>query len=258
MYFKNLPKNIQDGIVALTTDDEFQKRFATDPILDQLDEQKLNKTEQLKLLQIHTTGKVTIAGETVNAITPIMWSYLWILQNPFVTDTKKGMNETDIDTFMYVLANGVDVGNPVQLVTNSFGYCAKNVISYDTAVEIILTSIKLAFKPLCLFPKIHGNKNSLLYDVDWLTSLIAQVHAVTNYTPQYIMNQLPMTSVCFYFAQYARINGNDAIYKRSPEELLIAQDNRCCQLIVDRLIQNKIISLKDRQKILAHITTKPQ
>jgi hypothetical protein len=34
MYFKNLPQNIQDGIVALTTDDEFQKRFATDPILD--------------------------------------------------------------------------------------------------------------------------------------------------------------------------------------------------------------------------------
>lgn len=256
MYFKNLPKEIQDGIVALTTDEEFQKRFATDPILDELDQQKFNKAEQIKLLQILTTKKLTVSNITVKAITPAVWAYLWLIESPFVVQNKQ-ITETDIDIFMYILENGIEQCDPLNSVSKSFGYCESKNIDYGQAAEIIFLLIKLSFKPLCLFPKVYGQKNSLLYDTDWLTSVIAKVHSVTGYNPDTIMNEIPLTAICLYFAQYARINGNEAIYKRSPEELLIAQDQRCCELVVDRLIQTHVMPLKEREKILKHMMTRP-
>ena len=42
MYFKNLDKKYAEAIKSLTKDAEFQKRFASDPVLDKLDEEKFD------------------------------------------------------------------------------------------------------------------------------------------------------------------------------------------------------------------------
>lgn len=257
MYFKTLPKHIQDAILALTTDDEFQKRFGTDHILNELDEQKFNRPEQLRIFKLLLNGKITIFDVEVKGITPAMWSYLWIIDSPFVTGTKQEPSAVDIDIFMYTLMNDCEEYDPVATVTNSLAYCSKNGIDYNKAIEIILTSIKLAFKPLNMFPRVHSVGNHLLYDSDWLTSTVARVNTVTGYSPEKIMKQLPLTAVCYYFAQYARINGNDGIYKRTPDQLLIAQDERCCQLIVDRLVEKQVIPECDRNKFLKEIMYMP-
>lgn len=51
MYFSKLPKEIQQAIFNLTTDKEFQHRFATDKELDELDNLKNNPAEEFKALQ---------------------------------------------------------------------------------------------------------------------------------------------------------------------------------------------------------------
>ena len=45
MYFSKLPENIKAAIVKLTTDDEFQHRFGTDKILDEIEGFKINRAE---------------------------------------------------------------------------------------------------------------------------------------------------------------------------------------------------------------------
>lgn len=256
MYFKDLPKDIQAGIFQLTKDEQFQKRFATDKVLDEIEQMKFNRAQELKILQLLTMNKVQINQRWVKGITPVMWSNLWIMNNAFISNTQK-LSEIDIDVFMYMLENDVELFDPVIVLDRSFNYCVKNNISLETATNIILVSIKLAFKPLNLFPKINKTPNNLLYDGDWLTSLITKVNAVTGYSPEKIMNDLSMTAVCFYFAQFARMNGNDAIYQRTPEQLLKLQDERCCELIVERLVENHVISPEMKNQIFKKISSVP-
>lgn len=52
MNFRNLPHHIQEGIKALTIDEEFQHRFATDKILDEIDEMKTNMADEYQSLKM--------------------------------------------------------------------------------------------------------------------------------------------------------------------------------------------------------------
>lgn len=257
MNFKNLNKDVKQGIKALTIDAEFQNRFATDKILDELDAQKFNRAQELRLLTLLFQQKITLCDVEVNAITPKIWSFIWILDTGF-TNAKKEISQIDIDMIMYVLQNPIESFDLTKILSFSVGYCKKNQIYYDTAINIIAQSIRLSFKPLNMFPKSNIVGNQIMYyDVDWLTSTVAKVHAVTGLKPTKIMN-MSLTAVCYYFAQYARINGAQNIYRRSPEEILIAQDQRCCELIVQRLIENGVITEEQRESIYKIISNSEQ
>jgi hypothetical protein len=45
MYFSELPEHIKNAIIQLTTDDEFQHRFGTDKVLDEIEGLKVNRAE---------------------------------------------------------------------------------------------------------------------------------------------------------------------------------------------------------------------
>jgi len=69
---------------------------------------------------------------------------------------------------------------------------------------------------------------------------------------------MSLTSACYYFAQYARMNGDDTIYKRSEDEILLAQDRRAVELICERLVELNIIPQSEYFKYLTIMTTKPE
>ena len=257
MNFRKLNKHIQQGIKALTLDEEFQKRFGSDEILDQLDQQKYNPTEQLLLFQSINNEKIEIYQQKIKPITPKIWTFLWIIDSPFI-NTKKEISQVDIDIFLYLMQNQVKDIIPSNIVSEAVGYCQKNNIDYEVAVKIIYQAMRLAFKPLSLFPKsnISGNVQ-MYYDSEWLTGTIAKVHAVTGLFPEQIMN-MSLTAICYYFAQFAKMNGAENIYRRSPEEILDAQDKRCCELIVQRLIENGVIKEEQRFEIYNIISTPEQ
>ena len=70
------------------------------------------------------------------------------------------------------------------------------------------------------------------------------------------MNNLSMTACCFYYVQYARMQGAEHIEKRASEEILKAQSERTCTLICDRLIELGVIKEEQRDEIY-HIMTVP-
>lgn len=255
MNFRNLPPHIQEGVKQLPTDKEFQHRFATDKILDEIDEMKTNMADEYKSLMLVFNLPITVNEVKIKSITPAMWSFLWVLDSPFV-NYEKNVNEVDVDLFFYILNNGIGDGDPVRLISESLQYTSTNLqITYDEGLKIISSMVKLSFKPLNMFPKSLSSGNKNLFDADWLTALTTKVHSVTGYSPDYIMYEMPLTTACFYFAQYKRMNGSEDIYKRTDEEILILEDKRASELVVDRLIEKGIFPIEERERWLKEITT---
>ena len=131
-------------------------------------------------------------------------------------------------------------------------------ISYEEAADIISNSIRIAFRPLNLFPKRQCSNYKVMFDADWITSLVARVHSVTGELPTKIMTEMSLTAACYYFAQYARMQGDNTIYKRSEEEILIAQDRRAVELICQRLIELDVIKKEEYFKYFKIMTTNPE
>lgn len=152
MYFSTLPNYIQIQIAKLPKDKEFQDRFATDKQLDEIEEMKTNMADQFKCLQLVLNNKLQINGKPYNCLTPSIWSYLWVIDSPFV-NYEKEVKETDIDLFFYILHNGLGNGDPVSLFLKSIQFTKKIGIDYQQALSTILSLIKISFKPLNLFPK---------------------------------------------------------------------------------------------------------
>jgi hypothetical protein len=240
MYFKELPQHIKDAIVKLTTDDVFQHRFGTDSVLNSIDEMKENLPEEYKSILAVLELNSFIEGKAAPSITPGMWALLWIAQSPFVINEKYAdCKDTDIDFFLYLLYEGIGTGNLSELFAKSINYSKEVLkITLEEAVNIILKSIKYAFRPLKLFPSGNNAGNTKPeYGADWLSSLVVRVHEMTGYTPTYILKNLSLTACCYYFAQWRRKQGDQSIYKRSDKEILEMQDERCCELICERLVE---------------------
>lgn len=247
MNFRHLPQHVKKAIINLTVDDEFQKTFAEDPILDELEAEKYNeKDEYLALISV-MNGKFIIGQQEINFITPAIWSFLYITKCPFVDNISK-ITPNDVDYVLYILVNGLDKAgtSPQEIQYNATGFCIKNNIDFIEAIEAILKLIKISFRPLKMFPINLANRNiSPRFDADWLTSIVAKVHQVTGLTPKFIMNQMSLTECCYYFAQYARMNSTQEIQMRTDEQLLKAMSERTVELILERLLQINIIEQKD-------------
>ena len=63
MYFGSLPQSLQIEVFNLTTDDEFQKRFAEDETLDQLDELKYDPFIEYCEMQLLMHNKLEFYGK---------------------------------------------------------------------------------------------------------------------------------------------------------------------------------------------------
>lgn len=256
MYFKNLPHDIKKEIEKLTKDEVFQKRFAEDQILDELDDQKLNMVEQYQSLQ-----SIYNVEKNINDITLASWSYLWAIKNP-ITDFNKlktqQISQFDLDIFYYVIQNDVRHINIQNLITEAAHYSSKvGLNSYDEAFYTAIMMIRRAFKPLSMFPATMGDGKEALFDAEWVTKSVGIVAEMTNFDANYIIHQLPLHSVCYYFVQYAKKSGDKQVHRRTPEEILIAQDERACELIVDYLAEIGKITADEKQYYYNIITTKP-
>lgn len=255
MYFKLLPEHIKEAIVKLTKDDVFQQRFATDEELDKIEAMKINYQEEALMIEAILNNSIVINNIEIPLLTPAKWAYLWTLRSPIVYENEK-ISYLDIDIFTYILFKGTS-HRKTDLITNAAGFCQSINLDYETAIAIIKKIIQISFRPLNLFPEIGDGGGQLIFDADWLTLTVARVHNVTGYTPEYILHNLSLSAVCYYFAQYSRINGVKNIYRRTDEEVLILQMERSVDLICDRLIELNVFSPSERLKYRMIMLTPP-
>lgn len=256
MNFRNLPKNIQDGVRELTKDEEFQYRFGHDKILDELDEMETNKNEEYTSLMLLLKNEIVIEDKIYHPLTIAIWGFLYVIDSPFI-NSEKEVTELDIDIFFYLLDNGVAHININDTIINAAGYSKKLNLDINNALDVILKIIKISFQPLNLFPKKNSNGKNL-FDGDWVTALVTKVYNVTGYDANYIMNTLSLHACCYYFAQYARENGAEQIFRRTPEEIMKLKDKRASELVVERLIEKGVMPKEERDKWYNEIITPPK
>lgn len=252
MHFKNLSKAEQSWIKDLCKDDVFQDRFGHDEVLDALESEKYNKKDTLQGILSIAGIHQKIRGCKVGILTVLKLAVLWVLKSPVVFPENSEVTSLDIDIFFYILNHSFD-GDELEMVKNALGETKRMGVATDEAVLIAKEVLSTAFRPLKMFPATQGQVKKPVFDDDWISSMVSVVHAMTGLKPEEIIHYLPLNAVFLYYIQYCRSNGAKHISKRTPLELAIAIDDRCNELIVDRLIELKKVSESCRDEFLNKI-----
>lgn len=247
MIFTKVPKQIQVQIQKLTVDEQFQRRFAEDKILDQLDELKFDPFLQYNQLQLILHNNYKQYGIGFKPITLALWGFLYIIKSPIIFN-KKAITNIDIDVFFYLLQTK-DFNSSLQtILKNSSNYCKVALeLTDEQIIQVFERIIKINFRVLNMFPSYNLEGYKPVFNVDWLTSIATKVCQVSNYTIDQVYNQISICEAYYLFAQYCRQKGSEAIYLRTEEEIMQEQDLRSTTLVVERLIELKVIEQKEKQ-----------
>lgn len=264
MNFSKLPEHVKKAITTFPDDAEFNEMLNNDKILDELDEEAAHNENDFDELLCLIEKTIYVNGKKYRAISAKAWSYLFMLKSPLVQQSEQQPTSLDFDLFAYVVETNLSVTDPTENLKNCVGYCAKLGLDDDEKViEYYEKQMKLAFSPMKMFPCAQTNyydndtvvKQNPSYDVDWLTTIITRVHAVTNLSPQQIL-ELSMNTCCYYFAQWARLQGEKNIEKRSNVEITIAKLHRTIEIIVEALIKKSVIKPEERNEYIKLISSK--
>lgn len=215
---------------------EFQALFSTDAVLDELERERNNQSDEINELVVMLGGAYQLRSLPVSPVTPAMLSILWLLRSPFLGLSDK-MSDIDVEIMLYVLSKGKDGFNGclADTVMNAAGICDENFIEIDEAKAAMYDSIRLAFRAYQMFPQEitpegAAKKDPPKFDTDWLAKLISMVHDVSGELPEKIMWEMSMTAAAYYVVQYCRKNGQKHIERRPDCETVKMIWNRTNEL----------------------------
>lgn len=198
-------------IMQCMLDDEFQQILQKDEVLNELEAQKNNKVDQYFELSCILFKRFKIAGITCIPITPIIWCFLYCIKNKIVCGGE--VNKDDVDQFMYLLHNGIEVLDE-DFLKKAHGFCVENDIDYTYALNEIIDMIKLTFRPLEMFPRPSIKDQDVRFNVDWLTKIVGMACKVCNKTSDEVMMNMSLCEALYYVVQYSREGDVDNNIKR--------------------------------------------
>lgn len=236
MRFSEVPFELQVHIEQLCRDKVFQQRFATDEVLDQLDQLKYDPFIEYNQIQLILHNKLKFFGVQFQPMTLGLWAYLYSIKSPLVFE-QKTTTTLDADIFFYLLETKNFSLDLDELIKVSLNY-SKDVLNFtkEQTQDVIQKLFKISFRVLNMFPRLKV-ENKPVFNADWITSLVTKVSQVSSYSTQDLYKQVPICEVYYLFAQYCREKGSEAIFLRTEEEILAEQDLRATTLVVERLIE---------------------
>lgn len=250
MKLEKLPKNIQIVIFNLTTDEQFQQRFSKDKQLDYLDSLRHDKQIEFYELQLLINKKIRIFGQTLNPITLSLYSYLYSIKSNIIFDVEH-ITVVDLDLFFYLLQTKDYNFDLKQLLLKSMGYCQKVMkLNLQQTVDLFQKIYKVEFRCLNLFPRNGSQEKEVLFNVDWIVSIVSKIKPLTSYSTEQLYKDVSLSEIYYYFASYCRMQGDQSIFIRTEDEILYEEDLRMCQLIVDRLIEKGVIKAEQRDNTI--------
>lgn len=258
MFISKLKSPLKECAFLLNKDEEFQKRFQTDPILDKLYDEQYDPALCYIELTSTLNGKLEFDEQEFSQIRLLQYIWLWCVGNPLVK-AGKDIEEADLDLFFYTLEHEFNPCDSIlKIMTVAFGEIKRRNLTKERAEEIAKSLIGIGFHPLSMFPATNGTGNEQpMFDADWMTGIISKVHVVTGLLPKEI-EKMSMSACCFYFIQWCRMQGDNHIMKRTPEEILKAISKRTDELIAERLIELGQLKEEDKLEFLNIIGTPPE
>ena len=215
-------------IFQVMLDDKFKEILQTDPVLQQLEKSKFNIKDEYFQLMLVLNRTLKICGLPCQVLTPAIWSFLYTIQNAFVTHEK--ITKKDIDVFLYILHTGFK-NIDEDLYQKSKDFCIKKGISYIEAEADIYHLIYLSFRALQMFPQVLLSDEKNRFDIDWLTKICSMVCSMTNYQAEFVMYECSLTECFYYIVQYARQKDTkNQIRRRNSDEINALMYNRTMEL----------------------------
>lgn len=240
MNFRQLPIEIQHKIAELPADEEFDKKFSNDQVMIQLEQLKYDPVIEYNQVQLAFHNKLRIYNQELEPITLGLWSFLYTIKSPVVFNDQQ-LTSIDVDLFFYLLQTK-DFSSPVEeLFNKSLNYCEEQLnFTQEQAVQIIQKLVRVSFRVLNMFPRLKLQQKPV-FNLDWLTSIVTKVRQVSSYSTQEIYKEVPVCEAYYLFAQFCRQKGSETIYLRTEEDIMIEQDLRASQIIVQYLIEKGFI-----------------
>lgn len=258
MEIQRLPLNIAQQIIKLTADPQFNQKCSKDEKLDQINDQKQNQQIQFLQLQLLLNKKIKLFGIDFNPITIALLSYLYAIRSPAVMN-KTDMTVIDLNIFFYLLQTK-DYNSDVSLVLqNSMNYCERVLkLNLEQAISAFNKMYKVQLRVLSMFPSRSNGNNDWFFNLNWALSLVGNVKGYTSYSTEQLYKDISIMQVYYYYADYCRNSGTEAIIIKAEDQILFEEDRRLCQLVLELLAERNIIKNDQVGYYLNLMTAKSQ
>ena len=202
----------------LASSREFDDVLANDPVLKELDAQRIDYTRERELLHESIGGTWRVANIDVPPITPVVWSLLWVLKSPF-TRKNATIRVLDVAVFLYLLSHPLSVIrlSTIEADAKAAGSAWGLPEDAATITEELLHLIEIAHAPLKMLPETVSNGEEV-YDSDWLLSVCSIAARESGEPLHDVFTDFPLSVVFGLLVVRARkANPGSRYTKRSPE-----------------------------------------
>ena len=203
---------------------EFNDILAGDAVLQELEKSRYNsEAEKQLLLEVLQLGDYRIGKLPVRPLTVAKWSFLWMLESPFVVGGAATICDWDI--FLYVLSQ-MDLRltncSIAEIAKQAEGYALATGLDADRLVSEVKSVIKSAFLPFEMMPSLPtGNPENSIYDGVWASFMASAAARESGMNFYYCLHQMSLSCVCSLIVNWRRresIDGNK-IQRRTPLEV---------------------------------------
>lgn len=224
-----------EDLQYLANTPEFSTFISDDPELDAIDAEKFNPALELRMIAELSGIMYRIGTAVFPPVFPLLLSYLWVLDNPFITHSRE-KTELDADIFLYLLHSREFSGSPVDLIDTAAGFCRENGITFEQAQQEISELLAIAYNPLSFHPQTGPRSDTPpVYDADWLTNKLSAAARIANCPAEELMFK-PLSAVLWWYTQARReTEPPGSIRRRTPEEIMQAEMERLYELAIEFL-----------------------
>ena len=207
---------------------EFAAVLEADPVIRELRASLTDRKDMIPaaLEAILMTGGDCIGSLPVQPLTAAKWTFLWAMDNPFVTGTAKQVTSTDMDIFLFVLSRR-DLRKlefpPHCLAVEARDYLAATGLTPAQAAAEIQSVIRTAFSPLAMLPHSNGGGQAeVFYDGAWLAWTASIVVKESGMPYDRVIHELPLSLVCNLYVAWRRRESadGDKIHRPQNGEIL--------------------------------------
>ncbi len=204
---------------------EFNEILAGDHILKELEKARYNSADEKQLLlEVLDLGDYRIGNLPIRPLTVAKWSFLWLLESPFVIGGAAEIRDWDI--FLYILSQMDlrELNCPVERIAeNATEFALATGLDAETLIGEVKNIIKSAFLPFDMMPlKTSGDSGeSGIYDGIWASFMASTAARESGMSFDYCLHRMSLSTVCSLIVNWNRresVNGGQ-IRRRIPQEI---------------------------------------
>ena len=204
---------------------EFNMLLQDDPVLEELENQKYDKTAHyVALLEVLQLGEFRIGKLPVLPLTAAKWAFLWMLGNGFVSDKsdKSDGSDVDLDVMLYILSipDLADIDcNLHEVPAKASGYRFAPQLPREEVAKEIQGMISQAFLPLAMLPAKKTDNEDAYFDEIWLTAVAGCAARESGESLYYCMHKMSLSTVFALWVNYRRRESTEKISYPVPSEI---------------------------------------